>query len=83
MPSSKKRKLPDGRKQQTKGAVTNHNVNFMKDVLAETGKFPEMKEHYLIMENVPIHTSKIIGEIIKERVYKCICSSELNPIQQF
>lgn len=83
MPPSQKRNLPGGRKQQTKDTVVNHNVNYMKDVLAEMDKFPEMKGHYLIIENVPIHTGKIIGEIIKERGYKCIYSSELNPIEQF
>lgn len=50
-------------------------------------KFPEMKGHYLIMDNAPIHTGKIIGEMIEERGYKCIYlppySPELNPIEQF
>jgi transposase len=50
-------------------------------------KFPEMKGHYLIMDNAPIHTDKIIGELIKERGYKCIYLlpyfPELNPIEQF
>lgn len=87
MPSSKKRKLAGDRKQQTKGTITNHYINFIKDVLAEMDKFPEMKGHYLIMDNAPIHTGKIIGEMIKERGYKCIYLPsyfpELNPIEQF
>ena len=87
MYSSKKRKLAGGRKLQTKGTVTNHYVNFIKDVLAEMDKFPEMKGHYLIMDNAPIHTGKIIGEMIKEHGYNCIYlpsySPELNPIEQF
>ncbi|KAG1137510.1 hypothetical protein G6F38_011255 [Rhizopus arrhizus] len=87
IPFSKKRKLAGDKKQQTKGTVTNHYVNFIKDILAEMDTFPEMKGHYLIMDNAPIHTSKIIGEMIEERGYKCIClppySSELNPIERF
>jgi transposase len=87
MVPSKKRKLAGDRKQQTKGTVTNHYVNFIKDVLAEMDKFPEMKRHYLTMDNVPIHTGKIIGEMIEERGYKYVYlppySPELNPIEQF
>ncbi|KAI8646915.1 hypothetical protein BD408DRAFT_216693, partial [Parasitella parasitica] len=33
-------------------------------------RFPEMKGHFLIMDNAPIHTSKIIGEIIPNSVVK-------------
>lgn len=39
------------------------------------------------MDSAPIHTSKIIDEMIKERDYKCIYlphySPELNLIEQF
>lgn len=49
--------------------------------------FFEIKGHYLIMDNAPIHTGKIIGEMIEERGYKCIYlppySPELNLIEQF
>jgi transposase len=87
IPFLKKRKLAGDKKQQTKGTVINHYVNFIKDILAEMDKFPEMKGHYLIMDNAPIHTGKIIGEMIEERSYNCIYlppySPELNPIEQF
>ena len=39
MYSSKKRKLAGGRKLQTKGTVTNHYVNFIKDVLLRWTNF--------------------------------------------
>ncbi|KAG1135061.1 hypothetical protein G6F37_007927 [Rhizopus arrhizus] len=87
MHSSKKRKLAGGRKLQAKDTVTNHYVNFIKDVLAEMDKFPEMKGQYLIMDNAPIHTGKISSEMIKEHGYKYIYlppySPELNSIEQF
>ncbi|KAG2213441.1 hypothetical protein INT47_009115 [Mucor saturninus] len=87
MVPSKKRKLAGDRKQQTKGTVATHYANFIKDVRAGMDKFPEMKGHYLIMDNAPIHTGKIIGEMIEERGYKCIYlppySPELNLIEQF
>lgn len=72
IPFSKKRKSGGDKKQQTKGIVTKHYVNFIKDILAEMNKFPEIKEHYLIMDNAPIHVSKIIGKMIKECDYKRI-----------
>ena len=50
-------------------------------------KYPEMKGHYLLMDNAPIHTSKLIRTTIESRGYKCIYlppySPELNPIEQF
>lgn len=50
-------------------------------------KYPEMKGHYLIMDNAPIQTSKIIRKVIEPRGYRYIYlpaySPELNPIEQF
>ncbi|CEP12412.1 hypothetical protein [Parasitella parasitica] len=87
VPPSKKRKLAGGAKQQTKGTVTNHYVNFISDIMNEMDKFPEMKGSFLIMDNAPIHTNKIIKQMIEERDYRCIYlpaySPELNPIEQF
>ncbi|CEP16413.1 hypothetical protein [Parasitella parasitica] len=86
-PSSKKRKLTGTTKKQTKGTNTNHYANFVSDILAEMDKFPEMKGHFLIMGNAPIHTNKIIRTMIEERGYRCLYlpsySPELNPIEQF
>jgi transposase len=48
-----------------------------------------MKGHYLIIDNTPIHTGKIIDMTIEEHSCKCIhlrlplYSPELNPIEQF
>lgn len=48
-----------------------------------------MKGFYLIMDNVPIHTSNLIEEVVKRRNrgYKCVYfplySPELNLIEQF
>lgn len=85
--SSKKRKLAGGAKKLTKGTNTNHYVNFVNDILKEMDKFPEMKGYFLIMDNAPIHTNKIIRSIIEERGYRCLYlppySPELNPIEQF
>lgn len=83
----KKRKLTGGAKQQTKGTVTNHYVNFLKDILNKMDTFSEMKGDFLIMDNAPIHTNKAIRTMIEERGYKRIYlpvySPELNPIEQF
>ncbi|PHZ07649.1 uncharacterized protein RHIMIDRAFT_209027 [Rhizopus microsporus ATCC 52813] len=46
-----------------------------------------MKDHYLVMDNAPIHTSEDIARYVESRGYRCTClpshSSELNPIEQF
>lgn len=87
IPPSKKRKLAGGAKAQTKGTITNHYLRFIDDILEEMDKYPEMKGHYLLMDNAPIHTSKLIRVAIKSLGYKCIYlpsySPELNPIEQF
>lgn len=87
IPPSKKRKLAGGAKVQTKGTITNHYLRFIDDILEEMDKYPEMKGHCLIMDNAPIHTSKLIRATIESRGYKCIYllpyPPELNPIEQF
>lgn len=49
--------------------------------------FPELKGHYIVTDNAPIHTAKEIDQIIVERGYKSIYlppySPELHPIEQF
>lgn len=85
--SSKKRKLAGGVKKSSKGTTTNHYVNFVKDILNEMDRFPEMKGFFLIMDNAPIHTNKLLRSIIEDRGYRCLYlppySPELNPIEQF
>jgi len=70
----KKIKIAGGRnrkppvcKKMPKGTVTGPYMRFVAKTLDEMDKFPEMKGHYLIMDSAPIYTSKIIGEMIKER----------------
>lgn len=82
----RKRKAPAGKK-TTKGTVTGHYMRFISKTLDEMGKFPEMKDFYIVMDNAPIHTSQDITTIIKARSYKAIYlppySPELNPIENF
>ena len=46
-----------------------------------------MKDHYIFMDNVPIHKHENIKKYIKHRGHKCVYlptySLELNPIEQF
>ncbi|KAG1454782.1 hypothetical protein G6F46_008467 [Rhizopus delemar] len=55
--------------------------------LDEMDKYPEMKGHYLVMDNAPIHSSADIRKYIYSRGYRCVYlppySPELNPIEQF
>ncbi|KAG1041036.1 hypothetical protein G6F43_012180 [Rhizopus delemar] len=50
-------------------------------------RYPEMKGHYLVMDNAPIHSSTDIGKYINSRGYRYVYlppySPELNPIEQF
>ncbi|KAG0740696.1 hypothetical protein G6F57_005412 [Rhizopus arrhizus] len=51
------------------GTVTEHYLSFLKATLDEMDKYPEMKGHYLVMDNVPIHSSADIGKYINSRGY--------------
>ena len=46
-----------------------------------------MKDHYLVMDNAPIHTSDNIAKYVESRGYLYVYlppySPELNPIEQF
>ncbi|KAG1285866.1 hypothetical protein G6F62_011781 [Rhizopus arrhizus] len=61
--------------------------SFIKATLDEMDKYPEMKGHYLVMDNAPIHSSTDIGKYINSRGYRYVYlppySPELNPIEQF
>jgi transposase len=82
----KKRKLGRETEAYSTGTVTGHYLSFVKTTL-DMGKFPEMKGHYLIMDNAPIHSSTDIGKYINSRGYRFVYlppySPELNPIEQF
>ncbi|KAL1931415.1 hypothetical protein VTP01DRAFT_9557 [Rhizomucor pusillus] len=84
---NKKRKGGQEAEYLSIGTVTGHYISFLKDTLDEMDKYPQMKGHYLVMDNSPIHTSKDIAKYIEFRGYRCAYlppySPELNPIEQF
>ncbi|KAL1927700.1 hypothetical protein VTP01DRAFT_3521 [Rhizomucor pusillus] len=61
--------------------------NFLKDTSDEMNKYPQMKGHYLVMDNALIHKSEDIAKYITSRGYRYAYlpsySPELNPIKQF
>ncbi|CEP10482.1 hypothetical protein, partial, partial [Parasitella parasitica] len=83
----KKRKLGRETDGYSVGTVTGHYLSFLKATLDEMDKYPEMKGHYLVMDNAPIHSSIDMGKYIHSRGYRCVYlppySPELNPIEQF
>ncbi|KAG1179640.1 hypothetical protein G6F71_000853 [Rhizopus microsporus] len=83
----KKRKLGRETDGYSIGTVTGHYLSFLKATLDEMDKYPEMKGHYLVMDNAPIHSSTDIGKYIHSRGYRYVYlppySPELNPIEQF
>ncbi|KAG1442606.1 hypothetical protein G6F56_010995 [Rhizopus delemar] len=70
-----------------RGTVTVHYLSFLKATLNEMDKYPEMRGHYLVMDNAPIHSSTDIGKYIHSRGYRYVYlppySPEMNPIEQF
>lgn len=72
---TKKRKLARG-EAILKGTVTGHYVSFIKATLDEMDRHPQLKGHYLVMDNAPIHTNRDIGRHLPPY------SPELNPIEQ-
>jgi transposase len=83
----KKRKLGHETDVYSTGTVTGHYLSFVKATLDEMDRYPEMKGHYLVMDNAPIHSSTDIGKYINSRGYQYVYlppySPELNPIEQF
>lgn len=77
----KKRKLDTYRK----GTAMGYYLSFFKATLDEMDKHPEMKEHYLVRNNVPVHSLTDIGKCIHSRGYQYVYlppySPELNPIK--
>ncbi|CEP16997.1 hypothetical protein [Parasitella parasitica] len=89
---SKKRKVGGGtstdrQNKGKKGIVTGHYFNFIASTLDVLDKHEQLKGHYIIMDNAPIHTHVDIQTLIEARGYGCIClpsyTPELNPIEQF
>lgn len=83
----KKRKLGRETDGYSIGTVTGHYLSFLKATLDEMDTYPEMKGHYLVIDNAPIHSSIDIGKYVNSREYRCVYlppySPELNPIEQF
>ncbi|KAL1933804.1 hypothetical protein VTP01DRAFT_7894 [Rhizomucor pusillus] len=83
----KKRKAEQESGYVSAGTVTGHYISFLEDTLDEMDKYPQMKGHYLVMDNAPIHKSDDIAKYITSRGYRCAYlpsySPELNPIEQF
>ncbi|KAG1439556.1 hypothetical protein G6F46_014034 [Rhizopus delemar] len=83
----KKRKLGSETNAYSTGTVTGHFLSFLKATLDEMDKYPELKGHYLVMDNAPIHSSTDIGKYIHSRGYRYTYlppySPELDPIEQF
>lgn len=75
------------KKPASKGTVAGHYLKFLDKIMNEMDCFPELKDHYIVMDNAPIHTAKEIDELITKRGHKSIYlppySPELNPIEQF
>ncbi|KAL1931698.1 hypothetical protein VTP01DRAFT_9841 [Rhizomucor pusillus] len=69
------------------GTVTGHYLSFLKATMDEMDKYSQMKGHYLVMDNAPIHGSSDIGKYITSQGYRYVYlppySPELNPIKKF
>ncbi|KAL1933910.1 hypothetical protein VTP01DRAFT_8000 [Rhizomucor pusillus] len=70
-----------------RGTVTGHYLSFLKATMDEMDKYEQMKGHYLVMDNAPIHKAEDIFKYIESREYLCAYlpsySPELYPIEQF
>ncbi|CEP19613.1 hypothetical protein [Parasitella parasitica] len=53
----KKRKLGRESAAYSSGTVTGHYLSFLEVTLDEMDKYPEMKGHYLVMDNAPMHSA--------------------------
>ncbi|KAG1137002.1 hypothetical protein G6F37_011878 [Rhizopus arrhizus] len=82
----KKRKLGHEIDAYSRETVAGHYLSFLKATLDEMDKYLEMKGHYLVMDNAPIHSSSDIGKYTNSGyrfVYLPPYSPELNLIEQF
>jgi hypothetical protein len=83
----KKKRLGRETDAYSTGTVTGHYLSFLKAVSDEKDKYPEMKEHYLVMDNAHILSPTDIEKYIHPREYRYAYlspySSELNSIEQF
>ncbi|OBZ90452.1 hypothetical protein A0J61_01499 [Choanephora cucurbitarum] len=65
---------------------TLHEQLSIDDTPEGMDRYPEMKGHYLLMANAPVHTSRLIMFAVESRGHKCIYLPpyfpELDPIEQ-
>ena len=68
------------------GTRTENYLAYLSNVMDVLDK-NEMKGHYLVMDNAPIHTPSAVRDSIESRGYKCLYlppySPFLNPIEEF
>jgi transposase len=86
--ASKKRNA-DGKEVKINGKVgtrTEHFLVYLTNVMNTLDK-NNIKGQYIVMNNAPIHKSKVIKTLVEERGHKCIYlppySPFLNPIEEF
>ncbi|KAL1928080.1 hypothetical protein VTP01DRAFT_2996 [Rhizomucor pusillus] len=86
-PPAQKRKRGGCAGLMNTGTVTGHYLSFLKATMDEMDRYPHMEDHYLVMDNAPIHTSNDIVKYIMSRgyhyAYLTSYSPDLNPIEQF
>lgn len=70
--SGRKRKAPTEKKKKSGGTETGHYVRFLEKCMDRMDLYPELKDHYIVMDNAPIHTADRIDEMITERGYRSI-----------
>ena len=68
------------------GTRTEHFLAYISNVM-DVLDTNDMKGHYLVMDNAPIHTPVKVRELVEGRGYKCLYlppySPFLNPIEEF
>lgn len=81
----KKETVNSNKTHRTAGTVTEQHFTFIASTLDVMDCHEEFKDHYLAINNVPIHTMDNVRKFIENRGYKCIYllpySPELNPIK--
>ena len=86
-PPNKKRKREECVGYVSKGTVTGHYISFLKATMDEMNQYPNMKGHYFVMDNAPIHISVDIAKYIEARGYRCAYlpsySPDFIPMEQF
>lgn len=87
--SRKKRKLGSDKHEAVNGRVgtrSEHYLEFLNSVMDVLDQ-ASLKGKYLVMDNAPIHSPRVIQETVQRRGYHCLYllpySPFLNPIEEF